>query len=110
LNGARRAKRALRFGVPALRVGRHPPRDAVGESVASATARRAVGRRGHAASTTRSPSIFARLSEDERIQLGPKMKRRSYKSGEILVEQGSVAQALFILSAGVLVANRNMER
>jgi CRP-like cAMP-binding protein len=50
--------------------------------------------------------IFARLSEDERIQLGPKMKRRSYKSGEILVEQGSVAQALFILSAGVLVATQ----
>jgi hypothetical protein len=48
--------------------------------------------------------IFARLSEDERIQLGPKMKRRTYKSGDVLVEQGSVAQALFILSAGVLVA------
>jgi small-conductance mechanosensitive channel len=51
--------------------------------------------------------IFARLSEDERIQLAPKMKRRTYKSGDVLVEQGSVAQALFILSAGVLVAVQN---
>ena len=32
------------------------------------------------------------------------MKRRIHKAGDILVKQGSVAQALFILSAGVLVA------
>ncbi|MGA2494858.1 MAG: cyclic nucleotide-binding domain-containing protein [Roseiarcus sp.] len=51
--------------------------------------------------------IFARLSEEERIQLAPKMKRRTQKSGDVLVEQGSVAQALFILSAGVLVAIQN---
>ncbi len=49
-------------------------------------------------------SIFAPLSEEERVQLAPKMKRRIHKAGDILVKQGSVAQALFILSAGVLVA------
>ena len=32
------------------------------------------------------------------------MKRRTYKAGDVLVQQGSVAQALFILTAGVLVA------
>ncbi|RBP18351.1 cyclic nucleotide-regulated small mechanosensitive ion channel [Roseiarcus fermentans] len=48
--------------------------------------------------------IFAPLSEAERIQLAPKMKRRTHKAGDVLVRQGSVAQALTILSAGVLVA------
>ncbi|WP_170153259.1 cyclic nucleotide-binding domain-containing protein [Roseiarcus fermentans] len=48
--------------------------------------------------------IFAPLSEEERIQLAPKMKRRSHKAGDVLVKQGSVAQALFILTSGVLVA------
>jgi len=46
--------------------------------------------------------IFQPLSAEERVSLAPKMKRRSYKTGDILVEQGAVAQALFILSAGVL--------
>ena len=32
------------------------------------------------------------------------MKRKTYKAGDVLVKQGSVAQALFILTAGVLVA------
>jgi small-conductance mechanosensitive channel len=49
-------------------------------------------------------AIFAPLSEEERISLAPKMKRRTHKAGDVLVKQGSVAQALFILSAGVLVA------
>ena len=48
--------------------------------------------------------IFAPLSEDERVQLAPKMRRRTHKAGDVLVKQGSVAQALFILTAGVLVA------
>ena len=48
--------------------------------------------------------IFAPLSDEERIQLAPKMKRRTHRVGDVLVKQGSVAQALFILSAGVLVA------
>ncbi len=48
--------------------------------------------------------IFAPLSEEERIQLATKMKRKTHKAGDVLVKQGSVAQALFILTAGVLVA------
>jgi CRP-like cAMP-binding protein len=32
------------------------------------------------------------------------MKRRVHKAGDVLVKQGSVPQALFILSSGVLVA------
>ena len=48
--------------------------------------------------------IFAPLSEDERIALAPKMKRRTHRAGDVIVEQGSVAQALFVLTAGVLVA------
>jgi len=49
-------------------------------------------------------SIFAPLSEEERVGLAPKMKRRTHKAGDVLVEQGSIAQALFVLTAGVLVA------
>ena len=32
------------------------------------------------------------------------MRRKTHKAGDVLVKQGSVAQALFILTAGVLVA------
>jgi hypothetical protein len=35
---------------------------------------------------------FALLSEEERIQLSPKMKRRTRKAGNVPVKQGSVAQ------------------
>ena len=46
--------------------------------------------------------IFLPLSDDERLLLAPKMKRRTYKAGDILVEQGVVTSALFILGSGVL--------
>jgi CRP-like cAMP-binding protein len=49
-------------------------------------------------------TIFAPLSEDERIALAPKMKRRTQEAGEVLVQQGNVARSLSILSAGVLSA------
>jgi len=48
--------------------------------------------------------IFLPLSNDERLLLAPKMKRRAYKAGDILVEQGVVTSALFILGSGVLAA------
>jgi small-conductance mechanosensitive channel len=53
--------------------------------------------------------IFVPLSDDERIALAPKLKRRIYKAGEIVVEPGAVAQALAILSSGVLVALQDRE-
>ena len=46
--------------------------------------------------------IFAPLSDDERLALAPKMTCRTYKTGDILIAQGVVAPALFILSSGVL--------
>jgi small-conductance mechanosensitive channel len=49
-------------------------------------------------------AIFATLSDEEREALAPKMKRRAYKTGDVLVEQGVVAQSLFILGFGVLAA------
>jgi CRP-like cAMP-binding protein len=48
--------------------------------------------------------IFTPLSDDERLALAPMLKRRSFKAGDVLLEQGIVAQALFILTSGVLVA------
>jgi len=48
--------------------------------------------------------IFAPLSEAERIALVPKMKRRTHRVGDTLVQQGSVAKSLSILSSGVLSA------
>ena len=48
--------------------------------------------------------IFAPLSEDERVLLAPKMKRRTHKAGDVVVKRGSVAHSLSILSSGVLVA------
>ena len=48
--------------------------------------------------------IFLPLSNEERQLLAPKMKRHTYKAGEVLVERGFVTQALYILGSGVLVA------
>jgi CRP-like cAMP-binding protein len=48
--------------------------------------------------------LFLPLSSDERVLLAPKMRRRTFKAGEILVEQGIVSSALFILVSGVLAA------
>jgi small-conductance mechanosensitive channel/CRP-like cAMP-binding protein len=51
-------------------------------------------------------SIFRPLSIEERKSLAPRMTRRTYKPGDTLVEQGVVADALVILTSGVLVALR----
>lgn len=48
--------------------------------------------------------IFTPLSDDERAALAPKMKRRTFKAGDTLIEEGTVAAALVILSSGVLAA------
>ena len=48
--------------------------------------------------------VFQPLSDAERLSLAPKMTRRTYKTGEIIVKRGVVAPALFILGSGVLSA------
>jgi len=48
--------------------------------------------------------IFSPLSESERIALVPKMHRKTHKAGAILVQQGSVANALSIVGMGALIA------
>ncbi len=53
--------------------------------------------------------IFAPLSDDERLLLAPKMKRGTYKVDDIIVRQGVVAGALFILSSGVLAGIKNTD-
>ncbi len=53
--------------------------------------------------------IFLPLSNEERVLLAPKMKRRTCKAGETLVEQGVVLPTLFILSSGVLAASQHHE-
>jgi small-conductance mechanosensitive channel/CRP-like cAMP-binding protein len=49
-------------------------------------------------------AVFAALSEDQRAQLAAKMKRRIFKAGETLLEQGVVSPFLCILQSGVLAA------
>jgi small-conductance mechanosensitive channel/CRP-like cAMP-binding protein len=51
--------------------------------------------------------IFLPLSAEERVSLAPKMKRRTYKAGETLVEQGVSLAGLFILGVGVLAASQH---
>ena len=53
--------------------------------------------------------LFLPLSNEERLVLAPKMKRRTYKAGDVLAEQGVVTAALFILGSGVLVALQRHE-
>ena len=51
--------------------------------------------------------IFALLTDDERAALAPKLKRRAFKAGDVLIKPGAVAQALSILSSGALVASQD---
>jgi small-conductance mechanosensitive channel/CRP-like cAMP-binding protein len=53
--------------------------------------------------------IFTPLSDAERLALAPMLKRKTFKAGEVLVEQGVVAPALFILTSGVLAALQHNE-
>ena len=48
--------------------------------------------------------MFGPLSDAERLLLAPKMTRRVYQTGDLVVEQGVVATALVILTSGVLAA------
>ncbi|MGO8915696.1 MAG: mechanosensitive ion channel domain-containing protein [Stellaceae bacterium] len=50
-------------------------------------------------------AIFATLTEDERASLAAKLRQRSYRAGETVVEAGSVMPGLLILASGVLVAS-----
>ena len=53
--------------------------------------------------------IFLPLSDEERLLLAPKFKRRTFKMGETLVEQGVLLPALFILVSGALAASQAHE-
>ena len=47
--------------------------------------------------------LFARLTEDEKEALASTMTRRTFRNGEVLVEQGHVLKSLMILRSGVAV-------
>jgi CRP-like cAMP-binding protein len=49
-------------------------------------------------------SLFSTLTESEKAALAVLMIRKDYKSGEVIVPNGTVLQALNIISDGVLVA------
>jgi small-conductance mechanosensitive channel/CRP-like cAMP-binding protein len=53
--------------------------------------------------------IFTPLSDDERLALAPMLKRMTFKAGDVLVEQGVIAPALFIVTSGVLVGLQQHE-
>jgi small-conductance mechanosensitive channel/CRP-like cAMP-binding protein len=48
--------------------------------------------------------LFKALSEKERMELEPKMRRVDFKAGDIVVQPGLPATSLSIVSAGILVA------
>jgi CRP-like cAMP-binding protein len=49
-------------------------------------------------------SLFSTLTDSEKAALAVQMIRKDYKSGEVIVPNGTVVQALNIISDGVLVA------
>jgi small-conductance mechanosensitive channel/CRP-like cAMP-binding protein len=50
--------------------------------------------------------LFAYLTDDEKETLAPTMTRRTYRKGDVLVEQGAKLSSLFVIRTGVLVALR----
>jgi small-conductance mechanosensitive channel len=51
--------------------------------------------------------LFASLTEDEKEALAATMTRRTYRKGEIVVEQGAKLNSLNIIRNGVLVVSRH---
>jgi CRP-like cAMP-binding protein len=49
-------------------------------------------------------SLFSTLTDSEKAALAAQMIRKDYKSGDVIVQNGNVVQALNIISDGVLVA------
>jgi CRP-like cAMP-binding protein len=45
------------------------------------------------------------LTAEEKAALVPKMQRKDYKAGEVIVKKGTILQALCIVSYGVLVGS-----
>ena len=50
--------------------------------------------------------IFSPLTEEKRAMPATRMQRRTNKPGDVLIEAGTVSQALFILMSGVLLATQ----
>jgi small-conductance mechanosensitive channel/CRP-like cAMP-binding protein len=48
-------------------------------------------------------SLFSTLTVQEKAALASQMRRRDFKSGQLIVERGTIMQALFVVSYGVLV-------
>ncbi|MGX9146368.1 cyclic nucleotide-binding domain-containing protein [Mesorhizobium sp. 128a] len=53
--------------------------------------------------------LFAHLTEDEKEALASTMMRRTFRKGELFVEQGSVLKCLMIVRSGVAVVTRRGE-
>lgn len=53
--------------------------------------------------------LFAHLTEDEKEALASTMTRRTFRKGDVFVEQGSVLKCLMILRSGVAVVTRRRE-
>jgi small-conductance mechanosensitive channel len=51
--------------------------------------------------------LFAHLTEDEKEALAATMTRRTFRKGDLLVEQGSVLKSLMILRSGVASVRRH---
>jgi small-conductance mechanosensitive channel/CRP-like cAMP-binding protein len=50
-------------------------------------------------------SLFSTLTTQEKAALASQMQRNEYKPGEVIVEVGTILQALFVVSYGVLVGS-----
>jgi small-conductance mechanosensitive channel/CRP-like cAMP-binding protein len=50
-------------------------------------------------------SLFATLTAEEKERLTAQMRRRDYKPGDVVVKEGTVMDALCIVSSGVIVAS-----
>ncbi|BCG99849.1 hypothetical protein MesoLj131b_18490 [Mesorhizobium sp. 131-2-5] len=53
--------------------------------------------------------LFAPLTEDEKEALASTMTRRTFRKGDVFVEQGSVLKSLMILRSGVAAVTRRRE-
>jgi small-conductance mechanosensitive channel/CRP-like cAMP-binding protein len=48
-------------------------------------------------------TLFSTLTVQEKAELASQMRRRDYKPGQVIVEVGTIMQALYVVSYGVLV-------
>jgi CRP-like cAMP-binding protein len=87
----------------------HPPQALVATSVPAPATAQAAAPSTAAQRLLDAVPLFASLADAERSTLADAMTRKTYRKGEVLVEQGRSIGPLMVIRSGVIVVTRHSE-